>query len=107
MVLIAAEREKKIAWYENCFRPLAGIMVLIKFIWDSSTSLMTRFRPLAGIMVLIMPHWFMKCVTCGRSFRPLAGIMVLIKTMRTYLMNCLASFRPLAGIMVLIKKRKR
>ena len=112
------------------FRPLAGIMVLIKregFIYPNTSE---SFRPLAGIMVLIggtdSVHEFGAC-----SFRPLAGIMVLINRFKFLKRECEKevsvplrglwflsfkiqyahkaykdmSFRPLAGIMVLISYR--
>ena len=60
------------------FRPLAGIMVLIKVIVVSIMGrLVKRFRPLAGIMVLIGMILYAYCKEQLR-FRPLAGIMVLI-----------------------------
>ena len=65
-----------------CFRPLAGIMVLIFYIRLSRYRQGRRrcFRPLAGIMVLIAITAIRLVYTLiSRSFRPLAGIMVLIK----------------------------
>ena len=84
------------------FRPLAGIMVLIRFEKDDTYIIpQTSFRPLAGIMVLIVKMKFSpKCrLTC---FRPLAGIMVLITLYRLSYNSLWTGFRPLAGIMVLI-----
>ena len=54
MVLIDWEEDKAFL-KEACFRPLAGIMVLISdFDPDDSSGIHVRFRPLAGIMVLIV-----------------------------------------------------
>ena len=65
---------------EQCFRPLAGIMVLIVMhILIMLLRHIKRFRPLAGIMVLI--HWGesqQRSISGSWGFRPLAGIMVLI-----------------------------
>ena len=62
-----------------------------------------RFRPLAGIMVLI--RWGVhRNQKIFKSFRPLAGIMVLIALLGKAVADFKAQdgFRPLAGIMVLI-----
>ena len=68
-------------WPHNlvCFRPLAGIMVLIDKRTGNQELRGTSFRPLAGIMVLIRKGSGNRCIRTGKkSFRPLAGIMVLI-----------------------------
>ena len=62
---------------KKSFRPLAGIMVLICWLYHVQRRHGASFRPLAGIMVLIMimtNTWRQR----SNSFRPLAGIMVLI-----------------------------
>ena len=60
------------------FRPLAGIMVLIKAGNLPTDETSHCFRPLAGIMVLIDKPLLEGKVIYYDSFRPLAGIMVLI-----------------------------
>ena len=61
-----------------CFRPLAGIMVLINFNQHNVYMTQYRFRPLAGIMVLILDGKAGETKVGSKCFRPLAGIMVLI-----------------------------
>ena len=88
---------------KKCFRPLTGIMVLIKMMTlEQQLELEKSFRPLTGIRVLISqirsPIFFSPL-----CFRPLTGIMVLImpeERLRFYVE--MLSFRPLTGIMVLI-----
>ena len=79
MVLIDWEEDKAFL-KEACFRPLAGIMVLITLQELLEEKGVTQsFRPLAGIMVLILKT-FNSFMVLSFRFRPLAGIMVLICT---------------------------
>ena len=118
-------------WIRESFRPLAGIMVLIKriksslkkryllfpspcgdygsyLVRDGGTYMATSrggFRPLAGIMVLINEMLEGKTFPCPVSV-PLRGLWFLSAHVagRQNLDNF--SFRPLAGIMVLIAIKK-
>ena len=62
----------------HCFRPLAGIMVLITFFFcGHSNQLLKSFRPLAGIMVLInVSNWLNECFL-RRVSVPLRGLWFL------------------------------
>ena len=116
----------------SCFRPLAGIMVLIWLIEDeryenyefpspcgdygsyqlrlsSATTIAPgkSFRPLAGIMVLIMPYDSYKCPDGGVVSVPLRGLWFLSTTTAAGACWRTCRFRPLAGIMVLIKSASR
>ena len=72
----------------GCFRPLAGIMVLISLIRDNNSIVyLSGFRPLAGIMVLIKNSLPSSLRPIQVSFRPLAGIMVLIGRREFYYGN--------------------
>ena len=89
----------------RCFRPLAGIMVLICFHCETKAmSPASCFRPLAGIMVLVTHNLIVLSSRDVKRFRPLAGIMVLIARVwpTVYYGVSVKRFRPLAGIMVLI-----
>ena len=85
------------------FRPLAGIMVLIR----QANSLKKRgtlcFRPLAGIMVLIR----MSAAGFNKLLHevsvPLRGLWFLSQSSEPRPLTRVAGFRPLAGIMVLIR----
>ena len=99
------ESEKSYPWAViKCFRPLAGIMVLIKPTTPYKYAIVNKVSvPLRGL-------WFLSMVanltltTNISSFRPLAGIMVLIIMNANYtLPKGHTCFRPLAGIMVLIR----
>ena len=65
------------------------------------------FRPLAGIMVLIKLKEMLINQMYEMGFRPLAGIMVLICFDNLSYAPLHVSFRPLAGIMVLIYTVKK
>ena len=62
------------------------------------------FRPLTGIMVLIMSYDDYVCNDYDGCFRPLTGIMVLITKSQQLSRTTKGGFRPLTGIMVLIRK---
>ena len=81
-------------------------MVLIFFVrFPRCYFVAYSFRPLAGIMVLIKTVLPLLQQIRAYSFRPLAGIMVLIDEEQSEVINRLFRFRPLAGIMVLIQYR--
>ena len=62
MVLIILLEVSTDGGNSKCFRPLAGIMVLIRSGWhDIKFKVHACFRPLAGIMVLI--DW-LKYIPC-------------------------------------------
>ena len=84
--------------------PLRGLWFLSFYPIFAVANITACFRPLAGIMVLIMCCRCMTCKGGENSFRPLAGIMVLIKGSRGIFKKVQKCFRPLAGIMVLIRK---
>ena len=75
------------------------------FALNSMTSFLGCFRPLTGIMVLIRKLDYHEITTdIGKCFRPLTGIMVLILGLHIHIhiLMCMC-FRPLTGIMVLIR----
>ena len=86
-----------------CFRPLAGIMVLINELDLSNIYSAVKFPSPCGDYGSYLNLSGMVCVNFRKGFRPLAGIMVLIHELTTLLwMQGIDGFRPLAGIMVLI-----
>ena len=69
-----------------CFRPLAGIMVLINFINCGNTTREELVSvPLRGLWFLSRCTIMRRLIRTLTSFRPLAGIMVLI-TWKTWAM---------------------
>ena len=89
----------------HCFRPLAGIMVLIAMLLQHMNAYDGCFRPLAGIMVLITKTSNLSCTAyypfpspCGDygSYRRQTGLQHA---------DGMDGFRPLAGIMVLIRQK--
>ena len=105
MVLIALKYAGFGREINRSFRPLAGIMVLIDNMDDTT---LVRFKktvsvPLRGLWFLSTDTLYTYIRVRLHSFRPLAGIMVLIIQTRIIEdVHDYDGFRPLAGIMVLI-----
>ena len=110
-----------------CFRPLAGIVVLIQGQKAGDSLPCLCFRPLAGIVVLISACanmllifsksvvsvplrglWFLSSLdnSCTGAERlvsvPLRGLWFLSQAVSFLSLTSARSFRPLAGIVVLI-----
>ena len=85
------------------FRPLVGIMVLIKKSKNPSWQMVGSFRPLVGIMVLISVRPVSGMSETSRIVSvPLWGLWFLSNPCVNLIQMNGACFRPLVGIMVLI-----